>query len=285
MELTHLGLEATYDDEEFPGWVNGDFFDDMLAIFQLQPSLKSFSLVRCPLSTSFEQLVKSQLSPSDAPALKSLTARPFIVAAFLSRVSGLEDITFMAGGYFDCVVKLIWTGSADNRSSIRKLTFNVAHQEDWVREQVPMYMSLFPNVEKLKVKIPEGVKHCLDAITFNIHALPSIRYLEIDYVPDHEIYAGGMTVPPERDFLGYWDDQKIFKGLEFIRDIKATCPQLEIFVDPDRRVWDVSERDNRDRGFSAKLLGKVELEPGFVRDVTPINRKVEAALRQHLGLI
>ncbi|KAG8918480.1 hypothetical protein FRC01_001837 [Tulasnella sp. 417] len=304
MELTHLGIEGMYDDPfddmHLPEW-DEDFFEDIFSIFQHQPLLKSFSLVRCPIHPTFVANISARLSPADVPALKSLTARPDVAAAFLSRIGGLESITLVIEQTPDFeqapdfVRGPISTEPAENRASIHKLTFRVTQKEDWSWEQVSTFIPLFPDVEALRVvmcprcfsyfDMPKGVESCLETMTSNIHILPLIRYLEITANTRDEIVNAATPVSRKGWILAYWDDPEIFKWLDkFVTDIKAVCPQLEMVIDPKRRVWDMSGSDNSGGGFSAKLLGKLELEQTrFVYDLPLISPKVKPTLRKLLG--
>ncbi|KAG8917880.1 hypothetical protein FRC01_002156 [Tulasnella sp. 417] len=298
MDLTHLGIEGVYHDAiprvEIQEW-DRYFFKDVLAILPAQPSLKSLTLARCAISPPALENFESRLSREDVPALKILTARSDVAAAFLNRISGLESITLTIEEPTDFVPGPIWMGTAANRASVRELTLRLCQHENWARERVSAYMALFPNLDTLRIvlapyyhcalTLPEGVKACLDTLTSTIHVLPSIRCLEIEYEINREIPVGAILVPREGYISAYWEDEQIFAKLdEFIKEIKSVCPTLETVVDPKRRLWDLSDSASSDGRFPAKLVGKVEpeREPFFI-DYPHLERKSRRTLRDFLG--
>ncbi|KAG8948313.1 hypothetical protein FRC00_008654, partial [Tulasnella sp. 408] len=100
MNLTHLTIGGIFDDSmirrsgqyQWKAW-DGDFFKEMLIVLQAQPSLESLSFCNCKFSDAFVSDVETRLSRSDVPALKSVTARPEVAAAFLRGLGGLEKMT------------------------------------------------------------------------------------------------------------------------------------------------------------------------------------------------
>ncbi|KIO21307.1 hypothetical protein M407DRAFT_29082 [Tulasnella calospora MUT 4182] len=299
MKLTHLKIQGIRDGpiigDDYRMW-NGNFFEGMLGVLQAQPSLESLSLVECKFSPAFLSDLGARLSGSDVPALRNLTAQPEVAAAFLTRISGPESIALAIDEWREPDLIPMSMGDAENRASVRELTFRVSQKRDWTREQVSRFLPLFPNVETLRVVLcsryhvaweePQGVEDCLYVVPSNIHILPSICCLELGYEADHEIPNGWKPVRQEGTVSAFGDDRVIFERLEeFIREIKLVCPQLEMFVDPKRRLWVyLPDSDSSGGGSSAKLMGKLEVEQeGFVKDLPWTKRRPRRTLRNVLG--
>ncbi|KAG8925815.1 hypothetical protein FRC01_009653, partial [Tulasnella sp. 417] len=229
MNLTHLGFECIqnvgHTRVQLEEW-DRSFVEDVLAILRSQPSLETLTLDRCTIPISFVPNLAAQLLNSDVPILKRLTAPPDVATTFLNQISGLESITLNMEYYIHIPVVM---GTPDKRASVRELTLRV--YLDWDREQVSTVTALFPNVERLR-----GVKSCLDTITSTVtDVLPSIRYLEIMHKIDRDITVWTILVPWEGHISAYWDDGAQFEEIdEFLEEIKALCPQVEMIIEPKR---------------------------------------------------